>query len=84
VAISLCTVWFSFRYLRRIRWLHLAVAIGLCLATIYCRYHYAVDVAAGGITVAALLPLANRCYRRFGPISHGQDGCPARLPGRIC
>lgn len=27
VAIALCTVWFSFRYLPRIRWLHLGVAL---------------------------------------------------------
>ena len=65
VAIAIGTVWFSFLYLRRIRWMHLAVVILLCLATIYCRYHYAVDVVAGGLTAAVLLPLGNRLYFKF-------------------
>ncbi len=62
VAIAWCTVFFSFRYLRPIRYLHLVVAVLLCLATIYCRYHYVVDVIAGAMTAALLLPLANWLY----------------------
>ena len=66
VAIALCTVYFSFRYLPRIRYAHLAAAILLSLATVYCRYHYALDVVAGVLTTALLLPLSNLLYRRFG------------------
>ena len=73
VAIALCTVWFSFRYLPRIRWVHLVVALLLCLATVYCRYHYVVDVIAGALTAAILVPLANRLYRRFRA---GEQGPP--------
>lgn len=62
VAIALCTVSFSFRYLRRIRYVHLVVAMLLCLATIYCRYHYVVDVLTGILTAALLVPLANWLY----------------------
>lgn len=65
VAIALVTVYFSFLYLRRIRWIHLVVAVLLCCSTVYCRYHYAVDVLAGALTTALLLPLANRLYARF-------------------
>ena len=65
VAVALCTVFFSFRYLRRIRYPHLVVVILLCLATIYGRYHYVVDVFAGALTAALLLPLANWLYRKF-------------------
>ena len=65
VAVAIGTVWFSFRYLRSIRWLHLAAVILLCLATVYCRYHYAVDVLAGGATAAVLIPVGNRLYFRF-------------------
>ncbi len=65
VAVALTTVFFSFRYLRPIRYAHLATAILLCLATIYCRYHYAVDVLAGVITAALLVPLGNWLYCRF-------------------
>jgi len=65
VAVALSTLWFSFLYVRRIRCLHLADVILLCLATIYCRYHYAVDVAAGALTGAILTSLGNRLYHRF-------------------
>jgi membrane-associated phospholipid phosphatase len=65
VAIALVTVYFSFRYLRAIRWVHLVMAILLCLSTVYCRYHYAVDVLGGALTAALLLPLGNWCYARY-------------------
>jgi membrane-associated phospholipid phosphatase len=65
VAVAIGTVCFSFRYLRSIRWLHLVVVILLCLATIYCRYHYVADVVAGGLTAAGLIPLGNRLYFKF-------------------
>jgi membrane-associated phospholipid phosphatase len=66
VAIAICTVYFSFCYLPRIRYVHLVMAILLSLATVYCRYHYALDVVAGVLTAVLLLPLANFLYRRFG------------------
>ncbi len=64
VAVALCTVFFSFRYLRRIRYAHLAIACLLCLSTVYCRYHYAVDVVTGLVTAAVLVPLGNWLYFR--------------------
>jgi len=60
VAIALVTLWFSFRYLRPIRWLHLALVVLLCFSTVYCRYHYAVDVAGGILVAALLVPLGSR------------------------
>ena len=66
VAVALCTVYFSFLYLRSIRWVHLAVALLLCVSTVYGRYHYVVDVVAGGLAAALLIPLANRLYFKFG------------------
>jgi len=71
VAVALSTVFFSFRYLRRIRYIHLAVAVLLCLSTIYCRYHYLVDVLAGLVTAAVLIPTGNWLYFRFS--KHGQQ-----------
>jgi membrane-associated phospholipid phosphatase len=66
VAVAIGTVYFSFLYLRRIRWPHFVAMILLCAATVYCRYHYVVDVAAGGLAAAALIPLGNRLYFKFG------------------
>ncbi len=65
VAVALCTVYFSFRYLPRIRHLHLLMALLLCASTVYCRYHYVIDVAAGMATALTFLPLANWLYWRF-------------------
>lgn len=65
VAIALTTVYFSFRYLPRIRFIHAFVAAMLCLSTIYCRYHYALDVVAGAAAMAALVPLGNWLFARF-------------------
>jgi membrane-associated phospholipid phosphatase len=62
VAVALCTVFFSFRYLRPIRFVHLAVAILLSLATVYCRYHYALDAMTGALTAAVLVPVGNWLY----------------------
>jgi membrane-associated phospholipid phosphatase len=75
VAVALCTVYFSFRYLRPIRYLHLVVACLLCLSTIYCRYHYVVDVLAGLLTAAILVPLGNWLYFKFRTlIFEGETG----------
>lgn len=65
VAIALCTVYFSFRYLRSIRWVHLLMALVLCLSTVYCRYHYACDVLAGVATAAVLIPAGEWLYSKF-------------------
>jgi membrane-associated phospholipid phosphatase len=65
VAVALCTVWFSYRYLRRIRHVHLVDVVLLCIATIYCRYHYVIDVFAGIATAAVLVPLGSWLYFRL-------------------
>jgi membrane-associated phospholipid phosphatase len=69
VAIAIVTVWFSFRYLPRIRYLHLTDVILLCLSTVYCRYHYVVDVVAGMATAAVLVPIANWFYFRYSELA---------------
>lgn len=65
VAVAVCTVCFSFRYLRPIRYAHLVLAFLLCLSTVYCRYHYVLDVLAGLLTAALVIPLGNKLYFRF-------------------
>jgi membrane-associated phospholipid phosphatase len=67
VAVSLCTCLFSWRYLRRIRWVHALMVTLLCLATVYCRYHYAVDVIAGVVAGLILVPLGDWLHRRTEP-----------------
>jgi membrane-associated phospholipid phosphatase len=65
VAVALTTVYFSFRYLRAVRVAHLVLVVLLALATVFCRYHYAVDVIAGIITAVVLVPMGNWLYLRF-------------------
>lgn len=65
VAIAWVTLYFSFRYLPRIAWAHALAVVLLCVATVYCRYHYVIDVVAGFLTAALLLPLANAAQRRW-------------------
>jgi membrane-associated phospholipid phosphatase len=64
VAVALCTVFFSFRYLPKVRYVHLAAAVLLCLSTVYCRFHYAVDMLAGIAVAVVLVPAANWLYWR--------------------
>jgi len=73
VAVALCTLYFSFRYLRRIRIPHSIMVILLSLATVYCRYHYVADVIAGALAAAVLIPLGNWLYARFGKAGFIQD-----------
>ena len=65
VAVALCTVYFSFLYLRPIRWALLVTTTLLCISTVYGRYHYVVDVVAGVLTAVMLIPLGNRLYFKF-------------------
>ncbi len=43
----LISLWFAFRYRRPLFWIYLPISILLIFSTIYLRYHYVVDVAAG-------------------------------------
>lgn len=67
-AVSLVTTYFTWRYLPRLRWTHCTATTLLIISTVYLRYHYVVDVVAGIILAAILLPLGNLLYRKFdGP-----------------
>ncbi len=80
VAVAIVTLYFSFRYLPRIRVLHLLMVVLLSLSTVYCRYHYAVDVAAGVVTAALLIPLGNWLYFRFQRLLKQANGAEVSSP----
>ena len=65
VAVAISITYFSYLYLRRIRHVILLVTILLCISTVYGRYHYVVDVAAGVLAAAVLIPLGNHLYFNF-------------------
>ncbi len=65
VAVAIGTLYFTWRYLPRIRYPHLGAVVCLSLSTVYCRYHYVVDVFAGVILAALALPLGEYLHRRI-------------------
>jgi membrane-associated phospholipid phosphatase len=46
-------------------WWLLPVAIGLIVSTIYCRFHYVVDVVAGAVLAILAVPLGDWTYDRL-------------------
>jgi len=55
-AITTLTLTYAWRFVRRLFWFLLPLAVGLVVATIYLRHHYVVDLFAG-------LPLAYLAHR---------------------
>ncbi len=51
-------------------WLFLPFAVGLLMATVYCRYHYVADVLAGFTLAFVTVPVGNWIYRRFSTIRY--------------
>ncbi len=50
-------------------WWFLPFAVGLIVATVYCRYHYVADVLAGLLLAFVTVPLGNRIYAWAAPES---------------
>jgi membrane-associated phospholipid phosphatase len=54
-AIPLVVLYLACRFKRGLFWVFLPVVSALIFSTVYCRYHYVVDVFAGfGLTVVAI------------------------------
>ncbi len=53
--IALLVLGLAYRFQKKLFWLFLPVVIALVFSTVYCRYHYVVDVIGGvGLTVLTL------------------------------
>ena len=65
VAIAMVTLFFSWRYRLGIRHVHVAAVIMLCASTVYCRYHYLVDVLAGALLGVAGVAVGEWLRGRF-------------------
>jgi len=52
----------AWRRMRKLFWWLLPVAVLLIISTVYCRYHYVVDVIAGIALAFASVPLGDRLY----------------------
>ena len=61
----------AWRRARRLFWVLLPVGTLLIASTMYCRYHYLVDVIAGVVLAFATVPLGDRLYEWLIPRSTG-------------
>jgi membrane-associated phospholipid phosphatase len=52
---------------------YLVLASGLVISTVYCRYHYVIDVIAGAALAFLTVPLGDRLYERLVPGSEAID-----------
>jgi len=59
VAASMIPWWYTWRYFPRHRWWMTTIFVLLCMSTVYCRYHYVVDVIAGLILSTLILVFGN-------------------------
>jgi membrane-associated phospholipid phosphatase len=67
-AITLLTLIYSYRFVRKLFWVLLPIAIGLLTATIYLRHHYVVDLIAGiflALIVYKFSPSWDAAWERF-------------------
>jgi membrane-associated phospholipid phosphatase len=55
-AVTVIVLYLAFRFEKRFFWICLPIVTALLFSTVYCRYHYVVDVLAGmGLTVLSVI-----------------------------
>ena len=59
---TLISLWFAFAYRRPLFWIYLPLGIALIFSTVYLRYHYVIDVAAGFAFAGIALQLGPRLW----------------------
>ena len=60
--VSLIVLYLAFRFERRLFWIFLPVVLALVFSTVYCRYHYVVDVIAGVILTFVTIIVGETYY----------------------
>lgn len=76
--IVLIILYYAWRYRRWYFWATLPVITGLIIATIYLRYHYAVDVIAGAALAPICVLVGDRLYGRMACGSRPGSGAGDR------
>ncbi len=62
--ISVAVLLVAWKRSRKTFWCLLPVATGLIISTVYCRYHYVVDLIAGATLAFISVPIGDRVYDR--------------------
>jgi membrane-associated phospholipid phosphatase len=63
--ISVAVLLVAWKRSRRTFWYLLPVATGLIIATVYCRYHYVIDLIAGTALASVSVPVGDAIYDRL-------------------
>ncbi|MFN3479035.1 MAG: phosphatase PAP2 family protein [Thermodesulfovibrionales bacterium] len=66
-AIALTVLVLAYRYHRRFFYVTLPVVLLLIFSTVYCRYHYVVDVIGGILLTVITFFVGNGIYKRYEP-----------------
>lgn len=64
-AVTLLVLWLSYRYDKKLFLFFLPVVSMLVFSTVYCRYHYAIDVIAGAALAFFAMITGNRLYESW-------------------
>lgn len=62
-AIALTVLYASYKFKLKIFWIFLPFVIGLIFSTVYCRYHYVIDVAAGILLAIVTVFIGEMLYK---------------------
>ena len=76
---TIIAVYWSWRFRLHLRWVLSPVGAILVFATVYLRYHYVIDVAAGAITAALCIASTRKFHAWLGARVETLD---AAVPGR--
>jgi membrane-associated phospholipid phosphatase len=63
--ISVAVMLVAWKRARRAFWFLLPVVTGLVISTVYCRYHYVIDLIAGTALAIVAVPLGDAIYDRL-------------------
>ena len=78
--ISVAVLLVAWERSRKTFWFLLPVATGLIVSTVYCRYHYLVDLIAGATLACISVPIGERIYDRLVVDRGSRVEGGARLP----
>jgi membrane-associated phospholipid phosphatase len=62
---AVATLLVAWKRFRKAFWFFLPVGVSLVISTVYCRYHYAIDLIAGIILAVIVVPLGDALYDRL-------------------
>jgi membrane-associated phospholipid phosphatase len=64
--LTLLVLFYAYKLHRRSFWFFLPFGVGIILSTVYLRYHYVIDVAAGALLAVAVVVVAKPLFGALG------------------